>query len=206
MHFKSLTAFIAVLLFCGTNLPAEAKRSIAGYDVETVESYENPVPGVYIGQLLEENERLSSFARAVNNVGLTEELNLQQGFTAFVPVNEAFEDGKIPSDYLSQEDQPVSEFLSMHVVNSRINLGTLRGYNKRFQSLAGNMLNIRKIGRQLYVNGQRILDVERHPSGMIYYVESFVTAPQNLSYNTPFYNGPESSDEAVERLAQLFSE
>jgi uncharacterized surface protein with fasciclin (FAS1) repeats len=151
------------------------------YRIEHYETYKDPYPGWEMLEALRTDQRASNFALAVEQVGLVHPLNTENGFTAFVPVDSLFTSQNIPAGFFSPSNPQASEFLSRHVVNSRINPAQMHGNYERFETVAGTRLSIQRIGNRYVVNGEPIVETIKTPYGFIHLLNGFVERPGDIA-------------------------
>jgi uncharacterized surface protein with fasciclin (FAS1) repeats len=147
---------------------------------------ETTLYGQQIAATLVGIDKASIFRDLLQQNGLSVSLRQNgSGYTAFVPVNEAFANMTIAPPQPGQFNPELRRVLENHVVDAKFDVNLLHGQHDRIQSLSGQMLTVSKAGRGYYVNGQPILDRMHTPEGIIY----FIAAPLNASpTNAAFYN------------------
>lgn len=181
MRYLAVTLItFTALLTMGSALPASAEiveDQGVRYRIEHYETYKDPNPGWEMLEALHTDQRTSNFTLAVEQIGLVHALNTEDGFTAFVPVDSMFTPQNIPAGFFSPSNPQASEFLSRHVVNSKINPALMHGNYETFETVAGTRLSLQRIGNRYVVNGEPIVETIKKPYGFIHLLNGFVEKP-----------------------------
>lgn len=180
---KNLSSFLMYLLCGAAALSAGAayaeiiERDGVRYRVEHVDIYEVPKAGWEMLEALNEQPQMARFRQAIEQIGLTQPLNTESGFTAFVPVDAVFAEEGVPEGFLVENNPQAQEFLSRHVVNQKINTNLLRGTYERYRTVAGTEVRLQRFGNRITVNGEPIVGTMKTPYGFIYIINGFVEKP-----------------------------
>lgn len=166
--------------------PAVETRTIT----RTIVVRETPLYGQQIATAIEGREDATSFHNVMAANGLSISLrDDEDGYTAFVPVNDAFARASInaPSGPAANGtiNADMRGVLEQHIVDSKYDINLLHGNRDNITALSGNTITISKMGNHYYANGQLIVDRQHDPEGIIYFIEDFVTAP---GFSTAVYN------------------
>ena len=174
------------LLTCLGGLAAAgaAQAATMGQDAacyqEHATVYEGPKAGWQMIEPLQHEKQASHFLEAVEKIGLSQPLDTERGFTAFVPVDALFTK-ETTAGLLSQNTPEAQEFLSRHVVNQKISITLMRGTYERHQSVAGSELRLQRFGNRITVNSETIVETLKTPYGFVYLVDGFVEEPGSLT-------------------------
>jgi len=138
---------------------------------------------------LMDSEMLSVFRDALRRTDLWEELDGDDEFTVFAPVNEAFEKLGDRTPLLSQPDR-MRSLLANHIVRGRLVASDL--YRRdRLETVGGTTIGVQVVNGKLLINGSRVLlqDTEAR-NGVVHYVYPLIIAEQpRPGPNTPPQKG-----------------
>ncbi len=151
------------------------------YRVERVEEYVAPRNGWEMLDALRSQPDGQGFAQAIEQVGLSQPLITEEGFTAFVPVDARFHSAAVPPGFLDPANPAAADFLSGHVVNRKININLIHGAYERFPTVAGTKVALHRVGDRVTVNGEPIVGAVKTPYGFIYYINGFVETPGDIA-------------------------
>lgn len=204
---KSYIYGIASVLAISTSLPAMAnsapamqpapameREATAGTTTETTTRTiivrETPIYGQQIVKMLEGTDKASSFRNLVAANGLSASLRENgKGYTAFVPVNRAFEKAGVSAPSARSSDGTINAqmraVLEDHIVDSKFDVNLLHGSRDNVTTLSGKPITISKAGRSYYANGHLIVDRAHTPEGIVYFIESLISSPE---INAAIYN------------------
>lgn len=158
----------------------------------TIVVKETPIYGQQLVTALDGNAEASNFRNLVAANGLSASLrDDDDGYTAFVPLNRAFDgsgiaipNGVAPDGTINTQARAV---LEDHIVDSKFDVNLLHGTRDNVSSLSGKDITISKVGNSYYANGNLIVDRWHDPEGIIYFTDNFVTEP-GMYQNTAIYN------------------
>lgn len=197
---KQMIYGIAGVLALTTAIPAQAQmragdamaaqaqpatpydRSATRTTTRTVVVGETQLYGQQIASALAERKDATRFHNAVVSTGLSASLrDDEDGYTAFVPLDRAFDKAAITPPAAPAANGEVNAglrgVLEQHVVDSKYDLKLMHGNRDRITALGGNTITVTKVGNRYYANGKLILDRHRDPEGIIYFIDDFVTEP-----------------------------
>lgn len=179
---------IAGILALGTALPAfatSAPASMQSRSTEVIESAssrtvvvsESKLFGQQIAAELQGEDKASTFRGLIAANGLSQTLrDDDDGYTAFVPVNSAFDGMSFPPAAPGQFNPQVRAMLDDHVVDSKFDVNLLHGQRDSIESISGKRIIVSKRGRSFYANGHLIVDRMHTPEGIYYFVETPLTS------------------------------
>lgn len=191
---------LAGLLAIGVSLPALAGSATALQPAQggatvttttrTVVVRETPIYGQQIAVALDKRADASAFRNLIAANGLSSSLrDNDKGYTAFVPLNRAFDGSGIQVPSGPAADGTVNmqarAILEDHVVDSKFDVNLLHGSRDRIKSLSGKDITISRMGKSYYANGHLIVGRQHDPEGIIYFTEDLVTAPK---FSSAVYN------------------
>lgn len=158
----------------------------------TIVVKETPIFGQQIVTALDSKAEASNFRNLMAANGLSTSLrDNADGYTAFVPLNRAFEGTSItiPNGVAADGtiNTQVRGLLEDHIVDSKFDVNIMHGTRDKVSSLTGKNITISKVGREYYANGHLIVDRWHDPEGIIYFTDSFVTEQGSFA-NTAIYN------------------
>lgn len=156
----------------------------------TIVVSETPIYGQQIVAALDERGDASNFRNLVAVNGLPASLrDDEDGYTAFVPVDRAFEGASIQIPATANPngtiDPQARAVLEQHITDSKYDINLLHGTRDSVTTLSGDKITISKMGQNYYANGHLIVDRWHDPEGIIYFIESFVSSPE---FNSAVYN------------------
>lgn len=122
--------------------------------------------GAFIASRIEDRDA-SEFKQWLEQSTVSSSYDTNDGYTAFVVVNDAFDSGSPakPADH--------------YIVNRRVGLSLMQGNQDYLTALNGDEISISRTGRSYYVDGKRVNGVEKNPEGIIYYIGGEMSA-QNI--------------------------
>lgn len=189
---KHLIYGLAGALALSTAMPAWAANTAslqaqpAAVEVQTytrtIVVRETPIFGQQIVAALADRPEGQSFRKLMAANGLSVSLRENdKGYTAFVPVNHAFDKaGLIPPEGPAPDgtiNQSARDALERHIVNSKFDVNLLHGTRQQVTNLSGEPITISRTGNQYYANGKLIVGRERTPEGILYFIEDFLDSP-----------------------------
>lgn len=139
---------------------------------ETVIVSKTTIYGQQLARLLKDNPKTKRFYNLLVTSGLSAPLE-DDGFTAFVPVDESFAGTSVGANYTAGVVDPASRrFLEQHIVKGKFPAELLNGDKDRLTTLAGNQIILSRGNfNTFYANGIRIRETEKTPLGIIYYLD-----------------------------------
>lgn len=188
---------IAGILAIGTAIPAFANSAPAMQSrstevIETASSRtvvvsETTLYGQQIAAELDGVAKASTFRNlmATNGLGISLRDD-DDGYTAFVPVNTAFEGMSLPSAPAAGKVNPQAQaLLAEHIVDEKFDVNLLHGQRDNITALSGKTITVSKAGKNYFANGHLIVDRKHSPEGIIYYIEDVISSPDiaNVVYN-----------------------
>lgn len=155
----------------------------------TVVIRETPIFGQQIVAALDNRSDTSVFRDLIAANGLSTSLRENgKGYTAFVPLDKAFDKSGMPmpgSTGNGTVDGQARMILENHVVDSKFDVNLLHGNRDNVTTLSGKDITISRMGRNYYANGHLIVSRQHDPEGIIYFTEDLVTAQE---FSSAVYN------------------
>lgn len=128
---------------------------------------------------------LSMFYQALLNTGVINQLNDNQHYTIFAPVNSAFAPiahDRYPCFYSEQCRPQVAALLRNHILVGRFELTDLVTYGKGIQSDGARRLHVAEPFLDDYtVERQKIISASEIDGNMIYRIAGVISSPQELA-------------------------
>ncbi|MCH2546922.1 MAG: fasciclin domain-containing protein [Alphaproteobacteria bacterium] len=162
--------------------PSAAHKHQAGV-VETATSRtvvvsETQLFGQQIAGQLEGVDKATMFRQLMENNGLSASLrDKSKGYTAFVPVDKAFQGMTLPSAAPGKINPEVRGILEDHVVSEKFDVNLLHGQRDNVKSLSGKNIVVSKAGKSYFANGHLIVDRMHSPEGIVYFIEDVISSP-----------------------------
>jgi uncharacterized surface protein with fasciclin (FAS1) repeats len=160
-------------------IQAQPTEIVETTTTRTVVVGETTLYGQQIAAMLKDNEKASTFRDLIAANGLSKSLrDNDKGYTAFVPVNAAFEGMTLPTPAAVGTVNPQAQaILEDHIVDSKFDVNLLHGQRDSVKSLSGKKITISKAGKNFYANGHLIVGRQHSPEGIIYFIQNVISSP-----------------------------
>jgi uncharacterized surface protein with fasciclin (FAS1) repeats len=141
---------------------------------------------------------LSMFYQGLLNSGVINELNENQHYTIFAPVNPAFAEVQpqtYPCFYAVQCRPQIAVLLRNHIVSGGYGLKELVSYGQGIETIGGRHIFVQEPYVNDYaVDGKTILSKSEANGNMIYRINGVIAIPQELApFRTVSYQPPEKT-------------
>jgi len=116
------------------------------------------VPNLNIVENAVKAKNVTTVVAAVKAAGLVETLSSEGPFTVFAPTNAAFmrlPKGTVETLLKTENKQMLTDILTYHVVPGRMTVADLKN-GEMLTTVNGDTLMVKKIGRNVWINGARI--------------------------------------------------
>ena len=167
---KYISAIFSVsiffLVFTGLNFTEQPKQNEAG----------QPETSVY--ELISMTDQLSIFHELVETAGMSDKLNEESPITAFLPVNNAFNnlpDGLL--DSYKEDEEALQELLNHHIVAAEVASRDLED-GEELEMMSGGTALIAITDMGLELNNANIIQVDVDASNGLIHVVNEVILPE----------------------------
>jgi len=147
-------------------IESQAQPLLYSYPGTSVEAATPQPLGAFIASRIAHPDA-TSFKQWMANATIQKPLNVANGYTAFVVVDDAFN--------ASAPSHPVEHY----IVEGRTGLVTMHGNADEVTAINGDTLILSRTGKSYYVDGMRVNDVIKNPEGTIYIIGGMRSA-QNI--------------------------
>lgn len=138
---------------------------------ETVIVNKTTIYGQQLARLIKDERHTKRFYNLLVTSGVSSPLD--KGFTAFIPVDEAFAGTTVGAAVTQGTVDPAArKFLEQHIVSGKFPAELLNGDKDRLTALGGNTIILSRGNfNTFYANGVRIRDTLKTPQGIIYLLD-----------------------------------
>lgn len=149
---------------------------------ETIVVRETPFYGQQIVNALQYRDDAANFRALLAANGISKTLrDNRNGYTAFVPLNEAFSKHNITVPASLHRTAAVNSrmraMLESHIVDKKYDVNLMHGNRDGLEAINGEAITISRAGNNFYVNGKQIVGRQHDPEGIIYFTQDLITTP-----------------------------
>lgn len=165
MNKFMLSVTVATATILGA-MQTQAQTVLYSYPGVSVEAATPQPLGAFIASRIEGKEA-TEFKQWLANSTINSELDIAEGYTAFVLVDSAFDPAK------------PEHAIEHYIVEGRVGLTTMHGNADTATAINGDEIELSRTGNSYYADGKRVNGVIKNPEGTIYLIGGPISA-QNL--------------------------